>query len=127
MYRDQIQFPVSPFLVLYSRFQKISSFKRVINGDRDFFKNRTIELIQELNVEQTGVLHLLRHCFCLLLNSAQKVEEYTGSFMRRCFLQTRSPSGREQPSVAGITDGVWLSCGMPEPPLLHQTSGGEKE
>lgn len=76
MYRDQIQFPVSPFLVLHSRFQKIS-FETVINGYSDFFKNEKIELIHEFNVEQTGVLHLLRRCFCLLLNSAQKVEEYT--------------------------------------------------
>lgn len=38
-------------------------------------------------------------------------------------LQARSPSGREEPSVEGITDGVWLSCGVPRPPLLHHTSG----
>lgn len=74
----------------------------------------------------------LSRCSCLLLEPAQKVEECTGSSMKsrcpRCLLlvvlQARSPSGREEPSVAGITDGVWLSCGVPRPPLLHHTFWG---
>lgn len=84
-------------------------------------------------VEQTdSVLHFLRHYFCLLLNSAQRVEVYTrgnmkGSCLLLVVLQSGSPSGREHPSVAEITEGVWWSCGMPRPHLQHCTSGVETE